>query len=154
QAHLYAGDPWKAWERIEAGGPQLRQVGYLFLACLACQLRYLRALAALAAADAPPPDALRAGAPPRLEPAGPRGARLLARATVPSGAPRAAAIQATLAARRGHRARQRSSLVAAVEGFDRVQMALHREGARLQLAALDGSAPSWAEAEARFRDEE
>jgi hypothetical protein len=33
-------------------------------------------------------------------------------------------------------------------------MALHREGARLQLAALDGSAPSRAEAEARFRDEE
>jgi hypothetical protein len=33
-------------------------------------------------------------------------------------------------------------------------MALHREGARLQLAALDGSAASWAEAEARLRAEE
>jgi eukaryotic-like serine/threonine-protein kinase len=154
QAHLYAGEPWKAWQRIEGAWPELRKVGYLFLACLACQLRYLRALAALAAADAPPPDALRAWTPRRLERVAQREARLLARATVPSGAPRAAAIQATLAARRGHRAGQRSSLVAAVEGFDRVQMALHREGARLQLAALDGSAPSRAEAEARFRDEE
>jgi hypothetical protein len=154
QAHLYAGEPWKAWQRIEGAWPALRQVGYLFLACLACQLRYLHALAALAAAAAPPPDALRAWTPRRLERVARREARLLARAAVPSGAPRAAAVQAALAARHGHRADQRDALVAAIEGFDRVKMALHREGARLQLAALDGSAASWAEAEARLRAEE
>jgi hypothetical protein len=154
QAHLYTGEPWKAWRRIVVAWPRLRQMGYLFLACLACQLRYLRAITALAAADSPPPDDLRRWTPRRLGRVARREARLLARAAVPSGAPRAAAVRAALAASRGDRAGQRAALAAAIDGFERAEMALHAAGARLQLAAVDGSAASWTEAERRLRAED
>jgi eukaryotic-like serine/threonine-protein kinase len=154
QAHLYADEPWKAWELVVGAWPALRQVGYLFLASLACQLRYLRAMAALAAADASPPAALRAWTARRLERAARHEARLLERASLPSGRPRAAAIRAALAARRGDRTRQRAALVAAIDGFERVEMALHADAARLQLAVVDGSASAWKAAEDRLRAED
>jgi hypothetical protein len=87
QAHLYTGDVWEAWRRIVVAWPGMREMGYLFLACLACQLRYLRAIAALAAVDTPPPDELRHWTPRRLERVARREAWSLARAAVPSGAP-------------------------------------------------------------------
>ena len=153
QAHLYAGEPWKAWELVLGSWPALRQVGYLFLACLAGQLRYLRAITALAAAESSPPAALRRWTPRRLERAARHEAWRLTRLSVPSGRPRAAAIRAALAARRGDRGVQRAALVAAIEGFERVEMALHADAARLQLAAVDGSAASWQAAEDRMRAE-
>jgi len=73
---------------------------------------------------------------------------------IPSGRPRAAAIRAALAARRGDRGVQRAALIAAIEGFERVEMALHADAARLQLAAIEGSAASWKAAEDRMRAED
>jgi hypothetical protein len=154
QAHLYAGEAWKAWKRIVVDWPGLRQMGYLFLACLACQLRYLRAITALAAIDSPPPDELRRWTPQRLERVARHEAWFLARASVPSGAPRAAAVRAALAARRGDRAGQRAALAAAIQGFERAEMMLYAAGSRLQLAAVEGDATSWAAAESQLRAED
>src|SRR5262249_58610747 len=108
--------------------------------CLATKRRCLRAIAALAAADTPRADELRHWTPRRLERVARREAWSLARASVPSGAPRAAAVRAALAARRGDRFRQRAALAAAIAGFERVEMALHAAGTRLQLAAVESDA--------------
>src|SRR5262249_8852637 len=63
-------------------------------------------------------------------------------------------VRAALAARRGDRFRQRAALAAAIAGFERVEMALHAAGSRLQVAAVEGDATAWAAAENRLRAED
>ena len=63
----------------------------------------------------------------------------------------AAAIRAALAARRGDRTQQRAALAAAIDGFERVEMALHADAARLQVAAVDADSTAWNTIELRLR---
>lgn len=135
QIHLYRGDAWRAWGRIDEAWPHLRKAGFLLLDCLGGQLRYLRALAALAARTAgPAPAALAGWTAARLEREVAREARYLERSTVPSAPLRAAVLRAELAGLRGDEGPRRALLAAARVGFDRTGMILHRAAVDLSLA--------------------
>jgi hypothetical protein len=80
-------------------------------------------------------------------------ARRIARSRLPIARPLAAAVHAGLATLEGDEARAIALLRAAIEGFDRGEMALYREAARLRLASSSGDpsegarARAWMEAE-------
>jgi hypothetical protein len=135
---LYTGDGARAWAMIERAWPGLEESGFLALEGIGVVLQYLRGCAALAAADAVP---AQSGAVPTLLRHAERAARRLRRVSLPTGAPLACAVEAGVQARRGNQAKRVSALARAIEGFDRVEMALHRESARLLLGLLDGREP-------------
>ena len=130
QAHLYAGQPSPAWDRVDRAWPLLRRAGFLWMDCLGTQLRYLRACTALAMAR----QSTSHSKASFLRAAG-REARRIARSELPMAAPMAHAIEAGIAGARGQRDAQRRALSAAIYGFDRAEMALHGAAARWHAAA-------------------
>jgi hypothetical protein len=131
QSLLYAGEFEQAWAQVERSWVPLRWSGFLLLDCLGTQLRYLRACAALALARAP-----SCGRPAHLLRIARRETRRIRRSTLPMASPMADAIEAGIAGAERRRDTQIRALRAASNGFDRADMALHREAALWHLASL------------------
>ena len=140
-AHLYAGEPSPAWERVQHAWPLLRRAGFLLMDCLGTQLRYLRACTALAMARGASPRAR-----PRFLEVAQHEARRIARSELPMAAPMAHAIDAGLAGARAQREAQRRALGQAAYGFERAEMALYCAAARWHAAAAGLSAAEEGEA--------
>jgi hypothetical protein len=124
QAHLYAGEPAPAWERVVRAWPLLRRAGFLLMDCLGTQLRYLRACTAVAMARE---SASRARG--RFLRVARHEADRIARSSQPMAAPMARAVSAGVAGLEGRRDAQRAALASAIAGFERADMALHRAAA-------------------------
>lgn len=133
----YRGDPWPAWAEVLRQWPGLRSSLMLPLRCTGLELRWARARAALAAAAAPRP----AGTPwtrgALLDDAR-RQLRRIRRDPLALGGPVAGALQATIERIEGRGREAARLLEEAALGFGRLDMALHREAARMALAELVG----------------
>jgi tetratricopeptide (TPR) repeat protein len=144
---LIDGDPWPAWRMMLEQWSGLKSAMVPRLQFYRSWVRHGRARVALAAAE-------------QCIDGGPRGGwtreRLLADARAmqreiakddrPFAAPWAALIEGGLVYANGDREGARCALERAVVGFDRADMALYREAARLRLAELSGASKIAAEA--------
>ncbi|WP_437968031.1 protein kinase [Sorangium sp. So ce260] len=150
-AALYRGDPWAAWAEVLEHWPRLEASFLLPLRCTGLELRWTRARAALAAASTRP-RGLRAGswAPTRwteralLDDARAQ-IRRIERDPLAAGAPIGQLLRAGIARVEGRAGESARALAAAVAGFDRLEMALHREAARLALGQLTGGSAGGAQ---------
>ncbi|HEY8548910.1 MAG TPA: protein kinase [Vicinamibacterales bacterium] len=124
QAYLYAGQPAPAWDEVERAWPLLRRSGFLLMDCLGTQLRYLRACTAVAMAR----QASARERGPFLR-AARHEAKRIARSAQPMAGPMARAVLANIAGVEDRRDAQRQALAAAIDGFARADMALHRAAA-------------------------
>jgi tetratricopeptide (TPR) repeat protein len=158
RVHLYRGDGGRAWALIEDAWPRLRASGFLSLEGIGLVLHYLRGCAALAAlkpSDAGAPASLAHGrSASYLRRQGRRVARRLHRVGLPTGPALALAITAGLHASRGERTQSAGVLRRAIDAFDAVDMALHRESARLLLGLVTGDAAQTERARAWMADQE
>jgi hypothetical protein len=146
----YRCEPSAAWRSITADWPLLKRAFILPLRWSSVQLRHARGRAALALADRlrSGPAAGIAGdeGPPRNELLrdAERQLRWLRRDRQRMSAPFADLVEAGLAHQRDDRAAADAALARAVDGFDRLDMGLYREAARLALgrrqAASEGDA--------------
>jgi eukaryotic-like serine/threonine-protein kinase len=139
----HGGDPWPAWTRVLAAWPALKASFLLPLRCTGLELRWARARAALAAAATMTHDGRRP--PAGVDARWTRRALLEdVRAQVGAvekdplalGKPVGQLLRAGVARIEGRTTEAARALAAAVEGFDRLEMALHREAARLALGLL------------------
>jgi len=158
RVHLYRGDGGRAWALIEDAWPRLRASGFLSLEGIGLVLYYLRGCAALAAlepAAAGSPAALASGRSAAfLRRQASRVERRLRRVSLPTGPALALAIAAGLHASRGERAQSIAALGKAIDAFDAVDMALHRESARVLLGLVSDDAAQTAAARAWMADQE
>ena len=130
QADLYRGAPGSALARIERAWPHLQRAGLSKLAWIGPELHHLKARGLLAAAVAS-----RANRSSLVR----QARRLLAPITaqaLPPAAAMALTIRAGAAALEGATAHAEAALTAALAGYERAGMALHREAVRLALAQL------------------
>ena len=129
------------WTQVDEAWPALQKSGFLALEGIGVVLHYLRGCAALAAAETAPTEP-RAGAISKraLLREADRAARRLRRVSLPTGAPLSLAIAAGVHAQRGQKELRTRALESAIAGFDAVDMALHRESARLVLGLVSGPA--------------
>ncbi|WP_437335462.1 serine/threonine-protein kinase [Sorangium sp. So ce394] len=137
-AALYRGDPWAAWAAVLDHWPRLEASFLLPLRGTGLELRWTRARAALAAA-ATRPRARRAGWTERALLDDARAQiRRIERDPLAAGAPIGQLLRAGIARVEGRAGEAARALEAAIAGFDRLEMALHREAARLALGQLAG----------------
>jgi len=154
----YRGEPSVAWRSITGDWRLLKRAFILPLRWSSVQLRHARARAALALADR-----LRSGLAAGIDgEAGPSRSELLRDAEQQlrwlrrdrqrMSAPFADLVEAGLAHQRDDRDAADAALARAVDGFDRLDLALYREAARLALGrrrpaaegdALSGKAMQW-----------
>jgi serine/threonine protein kinase/tetratricopeptide (TPR) repeat protein len=148
----YRDEPSVAWQSITADWPLLKRAFILPLRWSSVQLRHARARAALALADRLR-RGLAAGSDGKDGPSradllrdAERQLRWLRRDRQRMSAPFADLVEAGLAHQRDDRDAADAALARAVDGFDRLDMELYREAARLALgqrrAAADGDALS------------
>jgi hypothetical protein len=134
RAHLYMGDGARAWKAVDDAWPALQESGFLSLEGIGVLLHSLRGTAALAAADgALAPGGVGAARARALLREAERAARKLRRVSLPTGPALSFVITAGVHAQRGAVALRSAALESAIAGFDAVDMALHRESARLVL---------------------
>ena len=146
----YRCEPSAAWRSITADWPLLKRAFILPLRWSSVQLRHARARAALALADrlrrGPAAGIADDEGPPRNELLrdAERQLRWLRRDRQRMSAPFADLVEAGLAHQRDDRGAADAALARAVDGFDRLDMGLYREAARLALgrrqAASEGDA--------------
>lgn len=133
----YRGDPWPAWTEVLENWPGLRSSLLLPLRCTGLELRWARARAALAAAATPGPAGTRWTRSALLDDAR-RQIGGIKRDPLELGGPVASILRAGIARIEGREREAARLLEEAVAGFDRLDMALHREAARMALAELIG----------------
>ena len=148
-ADLYAGDPVRAWRRITAAWPSLREIRLLDFQLLRVELLALRARCAIAAAATRASTAATEGwSRKRLLRYAARAARRVGREDMPAAVPLAALLRAGLAASRGDDDATREALADAAAGFEAAGMVLPRAAARLRRGSLLGGDEGRREAEA------
>jgi hypothetical protein len=136
QAHLYEGDGWAAWARLEARWTALRRAGFHLQVSSRLELLFLRARAAVALAVCAEGRQSRRSL--RLAA---RDRKSMARMTgLLHAAPYAATIEGAVARAHGRTEEATAALARAVDGFERSEMALHRAAAARALGALRGDA--------------
>jgi hypothetical protein len=144
----YCGEPSAAWRSITGDWRLLKRAFILPLRWSSVQLRHARARTALALADRRRGPAAGEDGPSRSELLrdAERQLQWLRRDRQRMAAPFADLIEAGLAHQRDDRDAADAALARAVDGFDRLDMALYREAARLALgnrrAAAEGGALS------------
>jgi hypothetical protein len=142
----YRGEPSVAWRSITGDWPLLKRAFILPLRWSSVQLRHARARAALALADrlrgelAAVSDAHDAPSRDELLRDAERHLRWLRRDRQRMSAPFADLVEAGLSHQRDDRNAADAALARAVDGFDRLDMALYREAARLALGQRRGAA--------------
>lgn len=133
----YRGDPWPAWAKVLEHWPHLSSSFLLPLRCTGLELRWARVRAALAAAAVPGPAGTTWTRRALLDDAR-RQLWWIERDPLEFGEPVACILRAGIARIEGLEKKAARLLEGAIPGFNRLDMALHREAARMALAELVG----------------
>jgi predicted Ser/Thr protein kinase len=137
-ALVYAGRGWEAFDWVQRRWPIVVAAGFPQLGILAVQALEVRARAALAASRAgDPPEPYKAWSVERLLADARAQARAIARRDVlPCAAPTAAAIEASVARRRGEETKARRRMEQAAAGYEAAGMAHYAAAAAGSLSKL------------------